>query len=163
MGTLINDCDQCFFDSVASEFNALVGTDAVIYVFSEAESVIDPLWGEEITTVYEKDSNHNIGIQCPVFVKSPERTSNSREEGYTLGRRSTVEIAALDMRERNIRRLHAGDIIYFTEWGLYYDVVESSSSEGQISDSGLSSKYMFDIVRRTEAVPESVWRPGEDG
>ena len=163
MGTLINDCDQCFFDSIASELNQLVGVDATIYVFLEDDSEIDPLWGEEITTVYKKNSYDNVGIDCPVFFRSPERTASMGDEGYRLDKRTTIEIAASDMRDRGIRRLRQGDIIYVSSWGSYWDVVESSSTNGQIADTGTVSVYSFDVVRRTQGVPESLWRPGEDG
>jgi hypothetical protein len=163
MGTLINDCDQCFFDSIASELNHLTGTDAVIYVFQEEESEIDPLWGEEITTVYKKDSTNRVGIDCQVYFRSPDRTGSQTEEGYHLERRSIVEIAAKDLRDRGIRRLRQGDIIYLTEWDQYYDIVASSRGDGMISDSGLTAVYRFDVVRRTKGVPENIWRPGEDG
>jgi hypothetical protein len=57
--------------------------------------------------------------------------------------------------------LRQGDIVLL--WtDQYYDVVESSSTDGQISDSGRSVMLEFDVVRRTEGVPESFWRPGED-
>lgn len=163
MGTLINDCDQCFFDSIASELNQLAGTDAIIYVFQEEESEIDPLWGEELTTVYQKDTTNRVGIDCPVYFRSPERTGSQTEEGYHLERRSIVEIAAKDLRDRNIRRLRQGDIIYLVEWDQYYDIVASSSGDGIISDSSLTAVYKFDVVRRTKGVPEGIWRPGEDG
>lgn len=163
MGTLINDCDQCFFDSVASEYVELVGVDATIYVFLESESEIDPLWGEEVTAVYQKNTYDNVGIDCPVFFQSPQRTGVMGEEGYRLERRSTVEIAVSDMRTRGIRRLRQGDIIYVNGWDRYYDVTESSSGPGQIADTGTSTMYSFDVVNRTKGVPESLWRPGEDG
>lgn len=164
MGTLLNDCDQCFFDSVASELIELVGTDAKIFVFQEGNSEIDPLWGEEVTTVYQPDpETGQQGIYCPVFFKSPNRTGSQTEEGYQLERRSTLEIAVQDLRNRNIRRLRQGDIIYVIEWDQYYDVIDSSSGDGMISTSGVSSMYVFDVVRRTKGVPESIWRPGEDG
>jgi hypothetical protein len=161
MGTLINDCDAEFLDCIAQESVELVGTIAVIYQFQEEESEIDPLWQEEVTTVYKEDVHGNVGIECPVFFKSPDRSALMGEEGFRLNKTSTLEIAVADLRKRNIEKLRVGDIVKL--WtDQYYDVVESHSTEGQISDSGRSTMYSFDVVRRSKGVPESFWRPGED-
>jgi hypothetical protein len=161
MGTLFNDCDAEFLDCIAQESIELVGTTAKIFQFDEQASQIDPLWQEETTTVYKEDENGNVGIDCPVFFRSPNRSALMGEEGFRLQRTSTLQIAVADMRKRGLRRLRQGDIILL--WtDKYYDVVESSSTDGQVSDSGRSVMLEFDVVRRTEGVPESLWRPGED-
>jgi len=161
MGTLFNDCDAEFLDCIAQESVELVGTNAKIFQFDEQASQIDPLWQEEITTVYKEDEYGNVGIDCPVFFRAPNRSALMGEEGFRIQRTSTLQIAVADMRERGLRRLRQGDIILL--WtDKYYDVVESSSTDGQVSDSGRSVMLEFDVVRRTEGVPESFWRPGED-
>lgn len=160
MGTLFNECDQCWFDHVAKEVVDLVGTDARIYQFEEDKSQIDPVWQEEVTTVYKEGADGKVGIECPIFLKSPDRSSLQGEEGFQTNRSTTLQIAKADMRDRSIRRMRAGDIVY--AWGMYFDVVESHSTEGQIADTGETSMYEFDATRRTKAVPESIWRPGED-
>lgn len=155
MGTLINDCDKCLFDSVAQEVNKLAGTTGVIYQFEEIESTRDPLWDEEITTEYKTDSNGNIGISCPIYFRAPDRSSLTGEEGFRLDRNSDVQIAQIDLDNRGLRRLQSGDIVKV--WGRYYDVVESHKGEGYISDSGENSMVKFDLVSRTKAPPESIW------
>ena len=160
MGTLINDCDKCWFDHIAQEVVQLAGTDATIYQFEEGESQIDSLYDEEISVVYKKDKHGNIGIPCPIFYKSPDKSGLMGEEGYRVDRVGHFEVAAKDLEDRDLRRLRPGDILYV--WSMYLDVIESHSADGQISDSGISSMYKFDVVRRTKAVPESIWRPGED-
>lgn len=160
MGSLFNDCDQCWFDHVAKEVSELAGTDARIYQFDEPESSIDPLWQEETTTVYKLGADGKVGIDCVVFFKSPARSSTQGEEGFNLNMTSTLQIAKAHMRELGIRRMRPGDIVFV--WGRYWDVIESSSTDGQISDSGETSMYEFDVTRRTKGVPESIWRPGED-
>ena len=161
MGTLIGDCDVEFLNCIAQESVELVGTTATIYQFQESESDIDPLWQEEITAVYQEDEHGNVGIECPVFFKSPDRSALMGEEGFRLQKTSTLEIAVADLRKRGLVRLRVGDIVKLWE-DQYFDVVESHSTEGQISDSGRSVMYSFDVVRRSKGVPESFWRPGED-
>lgn len=156
MGTLIGDCDQCLFDSVAQEVNKLAGTTAVIYQFEEAESSRDPLWDEEIETVYKQNAQGTEGIECPVYFKDPDRSSLTGEEGIRLDKTSEVWIAKADMDARGIRRLRPGDIIkVWTD--QFYDVIESHVAEGNISDSSTYSMIRFDVTRRTKALPERLW------
>ena len=161
MGTLINDCDQCWFDHVAQEVNQLAGTTARIFQFEESESEFDDIYDEEVTTVYKKDDQGNVGILCPVFFKAPDKSSLMGEEGFRTDRVTTLEVAAKDLRDRDLRPLRAGDIILV--WDMYLDVTEEYREDGVINDSPVTSVRKFDVVRRTKAVPESIWRPGEDG
>jgi len=160
MGTLINDCDQCWFDHVAKEVSVLAGTTVKIYQFEESNSEIDPLWGEEKTAVYKVGENGEAGIDCPAFFKDPSRSTTQGEEGLLLNRTSILQIAKAHMRDLGLRRLRPGDIVFVHN--MYFDVIESGASDGQISDSGETSMYEFDVTRRTKGVPESIWRPGED-
>lgn len=155
MGTLIGDCDRCLFDSVAQEVNKLAGTTAIIYLFEETESTRDPLWDEEVTTVYKKNDKGIIGIECPIFFKDPDRSQLTGEEGLRLDKTSEFWVAKADLDERGIRRMRPGDIIKV--WGEYYDVIESHISEGHINDSGSYSTLRFDVARRTKAMPEGMW------
>jgi hypothetical protein len=156
VGTLIGDCDKCLFDSVAQEVNKLAGTTAIIYQFEEMESTRDPLWDEEVTTVYKKNDQGTIGIECPVYFKAPDRSSLTGEEGLRLDKTSEVWIAKADMDERGIRRLRPGDIVFL--WNTqYYDVTESHASEGYINDNPQYSMVRFDLVRRTKGLPEGMW------
>jgi len=156
VGTLINDCDKCLFDSVAQEVNKLAGTTARIYQFEEMQSTRDPLWDEEVTTVYKKDSKGVIGIDCPVWFQAPDRSSLTGEEGLRLDRTAQVHIAQADLDARGLRRLQPGDIIrVWTD--QFYDIPESHVGEGYISDAGNKSMVKFDVVRRTKAVPEGMW------
>jgi len=159
MGTLIGDCDKCLFDSVASEVNKLAGTTAVIFQFEEVESTRDPLWDEEVTTEYKKDSNGNLGIECPVWFKSPDRSSITGEEGFNLDRNSEMYVAQVDMDSRDLRRLQPGDIVLV--WNKYFDVIESHKTEGYINDSPTNSLIRFELVRRTKAPPEAIWLRGQ--
>lgn len=159
MGTLINDCDQCFFDSVAQEVIKLAGTTAIIYQFEEVESSRDALWDEEIETVYKKNSEGNPGIECPVFFKAPDKSGLTGEEGYRLDRTSELHVAWRDLESRGLRRLRPGDIVKV--WDMYFDVIESHATEGYINDTPTKSTIVFDVTRRTKGPPESLWEPGE--
>lgn len=161
MGTLINDCDQCLFDSVAQEVNKLAGTTAIIYQFEELESSRDPLWDEEVTTVYKKDTRGNVGIECPVFFKDPDRSSMTGEEGLRLDQTSELTIARVDLDQRGLRKLQPGDIVKV--WDIYFDVIEMHMQEGILNDSPLTATYRFDVARRTKDLPEGLWLRDELG
>jgi len=155
MGSLINDCDKWLFDSVAQEVNKLAGITAIIYQFDQAASKRDPLWDEEIDTVYKKNTKGVQGVECPVFFKDPDRTAMTGEEGYRLDRISNVFIATKDLEDRGLRVLVVGDIVKI--WGQYFDVTESHKAEGNVSDTGVCTSYTFDVVMRTKALPEGIW------
>jgi hypothetical protein len=160
MGTLLNDCDQCLFDSIASEVNRLAGTTCTIYLLDQEGSARDPLYDEPIDSAFVKNDDGTYGVECPVFFKSPDRNATSGEEGYRLDRISDLSFAAVDLRNRDIeRRLRLGDIIKV--WGKYYDVLDSHRGEGHLNDSGeVSSTLKVDVNRRTKAPPEELYLEG---
>jgi hypothetical protein len=160
MGTLLGDCDKCLFDSVAQEVNKLAGTVAIIYQFEETESSRDPVWDEEIETVYKKNSLGTPGIECPVFFRGPDRSYVTGEEGFRLDKITELEVAKADLAEKGLRRLQSGDIIKVWE-NQYYDVTESHTGQGYINDEPTSSMVKFNITRRTKALPEGIWGPQE--
>ena len=156
MGTLLGNKDQCLFDSVAQEVNKLAGTSGYIFQFEQIKSQIDPLYGEPIETEYKKNDEGKEGIEIPLFFRSPDRTPMTGEEGFRLDRNSHVFIAKKDLDDRGLRRPRNGDILYV--WGKYYDVIDSSYSEGYINDNpdGVSS-IDVEVMRRTKAPPEGLW------
>lgn len=155
MGTLINDKDAAFLDHIAQEVNCLAGTNAVIFQFDEAASKRDWVYGESVDREYVPDSKGKQGIICPALFKSPDRTAISGEEGFRMDKNSTVFVARKDLDEKGLIRPSEGDI--WMLWGRYYDVKSSSATEGRFSDSGRTSMYEVDVVRRTKAVPEGMW------
>jgi hypothetical protein len=155
MGTLISDCDKCLFDGVAKEVIKMAGTVAIIFQFEEMESSRDPLWDEELSTVYKKNIQGGEGIECPVYLSGPDRSYLSGEEGFRMDRRAELHVAQADLDQRGLRRLQPGDIV--KAWDIYFDVIESSVGEGYISDSPTRSTIKFDITRRTKALPEGLW------
>lgn len=162
MGTLINDKDKCFFDSIASEVIRLAGTTCVVYQLDQDGSKRDPLYDEPADTSFVRNADGTVGIECPVFFKSPDRNATSGEEGYRLDRMSEVHFAQIDLDEREIRRLRVGDIIKV--WNKFYDVIDSHRGEGHLNDTGeVSSTLRVDVQRRMKAPPESLYMDGASG
>ena len=162
MGTLINDKDQCFFDSIAREVVRLSGTFGIVYQLDQTESRRDALYDEPVDSAYVKNSKGTIGIECPMYFKSPERNATSGEEGYRLDRMSEVHFAQVDLASRSIRRLRNGDIIKV--WNKYYDVLDSHRGEGHLNDSGdVASTLRVEVARRTKAPPEELYMDGASG
>lgn len=152
MGTLINDCDSCFRDSIAQEVNKLAGTTATIFQFLEPKSTRNPYYGESTDRVYQ--ARNAGGIDCPVFFSSPDRSPMSGEEGFRMDKSSTLFVARADLDSRNLKLLRMGDIVKI--WGLYFDVTNSSSTSGRFSDSGHTSLYEVSVIRRTKSLPEGL-------
>jgi len=149
MGTLIGDCDQCFLDSVAQEVNKLAGVTATLFLFEEGKSIRNPYYGESRDRVYKAN-----GVECPIFFDSPDKSPISGEEGFRMDKTSRLFVARADLDSRNLRALKEGDIVKV--WDLYFDVTKSSATMGRFSDSGHTSLYEVDVVRRTKALPEGV-------
>lgn len=155
MGTLINDKDQAFLDHIAQEVNCLAGTNAVIFQFDEENSKRDWVYGESVSREYKKNDKDLEGINCPVLFKSPERSPISGEQGFHMEKTSSVFVARKDLDDRDLRRPIVGDL--WLLWGRYYDVTKSGATEGRFSDTGRTSSYEVDVVRRTKDVPEGLW------
>jgi hypothetical protein len=156
MGKLIGNCDQCLFDMVAQEVNQLAGTTGIVFQFEPLSSIRDPLYDEEIDTVYKKNAEGTEGIEIPMFFRSPDRTPITGEEGFRLDRVSELWIAAKDLTNAGLRLPRVGDIIKV--WNMYYDVTDYSRSEGYLNDTpDAYSVVKVDVVRRTKAPPEGLW------
>ena len=155
MGTLINDSDQCFINSIAQEVNKLAGTEIIIFQFDEVNSERDPYYQESVSREYRKDKRGKVGIICPAFVQSPDNSYVSGEEGLRTERNTQVFIAKADLDERNLRKPIIGDIYKF--WGKYYNVIKSSGTSGRFSDSGETSLWEVDVSRKTNALPEGLF------
>lgn len=149
MGTLINDSDQCFIDSIAQEVNCLAGITGVYYQLSEVESTRDPYYQESITKTYKDD-----GIEIPILFKSPERSPISGEEGFRMEKTATFYVARKDLDDRDMTRPRVGDLLKV--WGKFFEIVGSSATDGRFSDTGLASSYEVSCVRRSKEIPESV-------
>lgn len=149
MGTLINDYDQCFLDSIAQEVNCLAGITAEFFQFEEPESSRDPYYQEPVHKVFKKD-----GIEIPILFKSPQRSPVSGEEGFRIEKSATFFVARKDLDKHKLGRPRVGDLLKV--WGRYYEITQSSATEGRFSDTGLTTSYEITCVRRTQETPESV-------
>ena len=156
MGTLINDCDECFINSIAQELIRLVGTTCRVYQFEQSESIRDPLYDEPVISKYKLDDKGDVGIEMPVFFKAPDRSAMTGEEGYRLDRISAAEFAVKDFVDKGLRQPRNGDIIKV--WNTFYEVTNAHKNDSQISDSGTgATMYRIDLVRRTKAPPEGLY------
>ena len=156
MGCLLGDGDKCLFDSVAQEVIKLAGvneSDAIIFQLNEEESLVHPLYAEPMQTEYAKNDQGTYGVKCPLYFENPDKSPLAGEEGYRVDKISKVWIADKDLKDRGLRNMRIGDIIYV--WGLYWDVT-NFHKEGIPNDAPTTSMWMIDVVRRTKAPPESL-------
>lgn len=151
MGILINDSDQCFMDSIAQEVNHLAGVVAIFFQYEEKKSSRNPYYGESKDRIYK---GGGVGVECPIFFKSPDRSEVTGEEGFRMDKTSSFFVARVDLDERSLRRPRVGDILKV--WNSYFDVTKSSATEGRFSDTGQTLQYEVDVVRRTKSLPEGL-------
>jgi len=156
MGCLINEKDACLFKHIASEVNRLSGTLAVLYLFDENKSEIDPVYNEVRAPQYTTPINGIEGDKIWISFPNPDKMQVSSEEGFQTEESTRVEIAKLDLEKLNLRNPRNGDVIY--AWEKWWDV-KTPHRAGLVGVSPMISVIALDLVRRTKDAPESVRLP----
>lgn len=154
MGTILDDSELGFFDSVAQELNELVGTTEFnYYAMNRAKTKVDPLYGEATERAIDGPFRLNAWVQWPN--SNPE----AGEQGFGFEFDGVCVVARKDFDEKHVPYPFEADVVEFWRTpyhdakslgkGLFFDVIKVWS-DGHVNDTPSFVQFKMFLKRRTQ-------------
>jgi hypothetical protein len=153
MGKLLDDSELEYFDSIASELNALAGDDINYYAMNRAKYKIDPLYGEPI-------QRQTLGpFRVSAWFQWPNLEPEAGEQGFGYNFDCLCVISRIDLDEQEAPYPSEADVIeaWRTPYhdakslgkGMFFDVIKVNN-DGHVNDTASFVQFKLYLKRRTE-------------
>jgi hypothetical protein len=160
MGRLLGACDKDvnFFKCVNDELADLVGGDSPAYYYQldHVASGRDALYDEMKNPIWRTWKDGKPGIPVKYFVRAPEKSGITGEEGYRRENTTQIFIPKKEMDKKRLTKPVPGDIVYV--WGKWWDVIIQTRTDAYFADN--PEQYVeeaIDLVHRTKGPPQRIW------